>query len=511
MDRPRSPLRDPMANVAAFDLQALLATTVDAVVTVDENGIVLSFDGAAERLFGYSPHEVIGHGIDMLMTEDDRARCGASLEPSLHSGVPHLIGTGREVTARRKDGSTLRGFLSVGPIAGYERPRFIAIVHDLTLRQQALDAVRHERDRANTYLEAMQTILVGLDSAHRITVINRKGCEMLGYAEADLLGRHWFSTVVPTELIASLTPELDALMGRCDHQPHYYEHPVVTRTGARRLMAWRCKRLQADPQDQTRLLCSGEDVTDARRADAELRQSEERMTHVSRLATMGEMASSIAHDINQPLAAITNYAQASVRLLAVNPPDLDEVREALQQIAEQALRAGDIIRRLRSLVRNRQTAFELGAINTIVAEVEPLLRADARGSNVKLSFELGDDLPNINLDRIQMQQVVLILVRNAIDALNDVPADRRSVLVRTTAVPNAVQVVVQDDGPGVAPDILGRLFMPFVTTKDNGTGLGLAIARTIVEAHRGRLDYHANQPRGACFVVALPAGPMIPS
>jgi two-component system sensor kinase FixL len=265
--------------------------------------------------------------------------------------------------------------------------------------------------------------------------------------------------------------------------------------------------VQEDAQDGTRLLCSGDDVTDTRRAEVELRESHERMTHVSRLATMGEMASSIAHEINQPLAAITNYAQAGARLLTRGGSDLTDVGEALQQIAEQALRAGDIIRRLRSLVGHRSTAREPSDLNAVVAEIEPLARADARATHVALSFEFAPQLPNLTLDRIQIQHVVLILVRNSIDALSDAPSGQRSVSVRIGATNEAIQILVQDNGPGIAPTVLERLFQPFVTTKENGTGLGLAIARTIIEAHRGSLEYRDMQPHGACFVATLPADP----
>jgi two-component system sensor kinase FixL len=501
-----------MTDAPSLELQALLDTTVDAVITVDQRGTVLSFNGAAERLFGYRAEEAIGRDIGMLMTETDRDRYAAYLEHYLRSGVPRIAGAGREVLARRKDGSVLQAFLSVGAIAGYHPPRFVGLLHDLTLRHQALSAVARERDRANRYLEAAQTMLVGLDLTHHVTMINRKGCEVLGYDEAHLLGSDWFGKVVPADLRAHLAGEFEALLQRRPPQAHFCEYPVLTRAGERRLVAWRCMVVEHDADEATGVLCSGDDVTDARRSELEIREARERMTHVSRLATMGEMASGIAHEINQPLAAITSYAQASARLLDSASPDLTDVRDALQQIAGQALRAGEIIRRLRSLVRNRSTTREPADLNAVIAEIEPLTRADARASDVRLSFDFAEGLPRVNLDRIQIQQVVLNLVRNSIDAVHELPSGQRSVLVRTAPAPDgSVQIFVQDNGPGVAQEIRGRLFMPFVTTKESGTGLGLAISRTIIEAHRGRLDYRPHQPQGACFAATLPADPDTPS
>ena len=255
----------------------------------------------------------------------------------------------------------------------------------------------------------------------------------------------------------------------------------------------------------TEVLWSGDDITETHRAEQELREARQRITQVSRLATLGEMASGIAHELNQPLAAIANFAQAGTRLLALPQPDLQDISEALRQIAEQALRAGDIVHRFRSLARHRSLTLEAGDLNEAIREIEPLTHADARASGVRLSLELAAGLPPVALDRIQMQQVLLNLLRNSIDALQSAPMGQREVTIRTAAqLDGHVELSVADNGPGVPEKIRERLFMPFATTKEHGTGLGLVISRTIVEAHRGRLDYHSNRPHGARFIITLP-------
>jgi len=246
-------------------------------------------------------------------------------------------------------------------------------------------------------------------------------------------------------------------------------------------------------------------VTDARIAEEQAREARERMMHVSRLATMGEMATGIAHELNQPLAAITTYAQAASRLLRASPPGLDDVDEALQQIAVQGLRAGEIIRRLRSLVRNRETQREPAQINGLIEELGTLTRADARLNDVRITLDLAADLPFAEVDRIQIQQVLLNLVGNAVQALESKSSAEREVVISTQLnAEGDIEVRVQDTGPGVSNDMRGRLFLPFATTKDGGTGLGLAISRSIIEAHKGKLEYTPNLPRGACFVFRLP-------
>jgi C4-dicarboxylate-specific signal transduction histidine kinase len=218
------------------------------------------------------------------------------------------------------------------------------------------------------------------------------------------------------------------------------------------------------------------------------------------------MASGISHEINQPLAAITTYAQAARRLLSASPPELEVVADSLEQIAAQALRAGEIIRRLRSLVRNRETQREPTAINGLIEELGTLTRADARLNDVHVTLGLAAGLPLLQLDRIQIQQVLLNLVGNAVQSLQATSSAERGIHISTALnADGEVEVCVRDNGPGVAADFMPKLFLPFATTKAEGTGLGLAISRSIIEAHKGKLEYRPNAPRGACFLFRLPA------
>jgi two-component system sensor kinase FixL len=231
---------------------------------------------------------------------------------------------------------------------------------------------------------------------------------------------------------------------------------------------------------------------------------------VSRLATMGEMAAGISHELNQPLAAIANYAQACVRLLRLPAPDLPEIGGALEQISGQALRAGEIIRRIRSLVRNEDVRREAQDINGLIREVHALLATDARVHDGRLELDLHDPLPTVTVDKVQIQQVLMNLVHNAFEAQGSelmgdhggTPAEVRIATTLTDA--GDVEVSVTDHGPGLAGDLEQRIFEPFFTTKATGTGLGLAISRSIIKSHASRLGYRANEPRGACFFFVLP-------
>jgi two-component system sensor kinase FixL len=360
----------------AEEFQALLDAAVDGIVLIDHQGKVQAFNRAAERLFGYRAEEILGSNVSVLMTNADRDEHDGHLARYIKSRVAHVIGTGRDVEARRKDGSVFPVFLCVGVVGGAEPPRFVGFIQDVSYR---------------------------------------------------------------------------------------------------------------------------------RRAEEEAHRLQDRLTHVSRLATVGEMSAGIAHELNQPLTAVANYAQACDRLLGMPDPDIEEIRGALRQITTQAVRAGDIIRRLRTLARNDLLKREPTDINLLIEELTDLIQLDAKAHGVQYKLDLAAKLPPLEVDRAQVQQVVLNLVRNALEALSESSCSPRQAAVRTQLLPEGdVEIAVCDNGPGISPTIAGHLFDPFCTTKSQGTGLGLAISRTIIKSHQGALEYRPNLPSGACFTVRLP-------
>jgi C4-dicarboxylate-specific signal transduction histidine kinase len=242
------------------------------------------------------------------------------------------------------------------------------------------------------------------------------------------------------------------------------------------------------------------------RASEEERQTlHGQMLHVSRLATVGEMAAGIAHELNQPLAAITNYAHACERLLGRPDADLAEVREALRQISAEAIRAGDILRRLRTLARSHTVQRSPADINAVIREIAELLEGDARAHRARLVLELTEPLPRVLIDAAQVQHVLLNLARNGFEAMAPGGAAQPDLLIRTGhAEAQTVEVAVCDNGPGLTALALERLFDPFFSTKDEGTGLGLPISNTLIRAQGGTLGYRPNLPVGACFYFRLP-------
>jgi len=257
------------------------------------------------------------------------------------------------------------------------------------------------------------------------------------------------------------------------------------------------------------------DLTEQKRAEAEARESERRVremqmevAHANRVATMGQLTASIAHEVNQPIAAAVTNAQAALRWLEARPPDLQEVRQALDHIVKDANRAGDVIGRIREIVKKAPPRKDRVDINEAIREVIELTRGEAAKQGASVRTVLGEGLPLIEGDRVQLQQVVLNLIVNGVQAMGAVEEGPRELLVATArAEPNGVLVAVKDSGPGVAPANLERLFTPFYTTKPGGLGMGLSICRSIIEAQGGRLWVTANLPRGAIFYFTVPTRP----
>jgi C4-dicarboxylate-specific signal transduction histidine kinase len=257
------------------------------------------------------------------------------------------------------------------------------------------------------------------------------------------------------------------------------------------------------------------DLTEQKRAEAEARESERRyremqmeVAHANRVATMGQLTASIAHEVNQPIAAAVTNAEAALRWLGARPPDLEEVGQALGRIVKDANRAGDVIGRIRELIQKAPPRKDRVDMNEAIREVIELTRGEAvkNGASVQTALEAG--LPLVEGDLVQIQQVVLNLIVNALQAMGAVAEGPRELFITTAqAEPNGVMVAVKDSGPGLAPASLEHLFSPFYTTKPGGLGMGLSICHSIIEAHGGRLWVTANLPRGAIFYFTVPTHP----
>jgi signal transduction histidine kinase len=248
--------------------------------------------------------------------------------------------------------------------------------------------------------------------------------------------------------------------------------------------------------------------------EAEARESEQRyrevqleLAHTNRVATTGQLTASITHEVNQPLTAAVTYALAARRWLSAEPPNLREVDNALSLVVREGNRAGEVVGRIRALIKKAPPRKDAVAINDAILEVVALTRMEVANNSVSVRTQLAEGLPHVQGDRVQLQQVLLNLIINAIEAMRDVGEEERELLISTRNEPDGVSVEVRDSGPGFAPAAFERVFEAFYTTKPGGLGLGLSICRSIIEAHNGRLWAGPNVPRGAVFGFIAPAHP----
>jgi two-component system sensor kinase FixL len=488
------------------EVLALLEATVDAAVIMDDRGRISAFNRSAEEMFGYRAADALGRNVGMLMTPSDRAYHDGHLRGYLAGAEPHVLGRGRDVRVLHRDGSEFSVFLSVGRIPNTDPPLFVGHMHDTSLRRKVLATLEKERQLNRLYLDLAQVMLIATDQAGVVRLVNQRAVRVLGKQSADIVGASWVDGCVAPDDRPAARNAFRAVLMSGSNEPQASEYHVRSAEGEDRFITWRGVALRDNNDVATGVMLSGEDVTDQRRAESEAHRALERMNSVSRLATMGEMAAGISHELNQPLAAIANYAQACARLIRLPEPDVPVISGAIEQIAGQALRAGEIIKRIRSLVRNEDVRRETQDINELIREVLTLLASDARVHDGALELDLADDLPAVTVDGVQIQQVLMNLVHNAFEAAGEQGGSGFEVRITTRRAENGdVEVSVNDLGPGLPRDAEQRVFEPFFTTKPTGTGLGLAISRSIIKAHEARLEYRPNHPRGACFYFILPA------
>ena len=377
---------------------------------------------------------------------------------------------------------------------------------DIAERRHVEEVLRDSEAKIRRLFDANIVGIFLWELGGRVLEANDAFLSMLGYDREDIDRMNW-EEMTPPEWADRGMQTRKELKATTIAPP--YEKEFFRKDGSRVPVLIGAAGFGSDREGVAFVL----DLTERKRAEAEARESERRfrevqmeLAHANRAATMGHLTASIAHEVNQPITAARTNAMAALRFLGRNPPDLAEVTEALDCIVSDTGRANDIIGRIRALIQKAPPLKESVDLNEAIREVIELTRGEAVKAGVSVHTVLADDLPVVEGDRVQLQQVVLNLIVNAIQAMGAVADGVREVVISTARVePNGVLVAIKDFGPGLAPDRLKLIFTPFYTTKPGGLGVGLSICRSIIEAHEGRLWITANQPRGTIFQFTLPA------
>ncbi|GGF43621.1 sensor protein FixL [Aliidongia dinghuensis] len=492
----------PQESVAWW--KAIIDTAVDGIVTIDETGLIRSFNRACERLFGYTAAEVLGRNVHMLMPSPYHEQHDGYLKRYRETGEKRIIGIGRHVQGRRADGSVFPMYLSVGEIVppeGGER-LFLGIIHDTTEQHAVEHELRETAERLRSILALVPDAIVIIDEMGRIDFFGAAAERLFGWSAEDVRGRN-VSLLMPS-------PYYEQHDGYLKRYRETGEKRII---GIGRIVVGKRRDGSTFPMELAvgemsiagRRLFTGfvRDLTEHQLAEKRLQSLQAELLHVSRLSAMGEMAAALAHELNQPLTAVINWTQAAFRLLnqpdgSANPKALEFMEKAIGQ----ANRAGQIIRRLRDFIGKGESEHRVENINKVVEEASALALVGAQEHGVRATLELAGDLPGVLIDKVQIQQVIINLVRNALEALASV--DRRVLVISTALVDeDTVEVRVADSGPGLAPEVAAQLFQPFVTTKEKGMGIGLSISRSIIDNHGGRLVATPNPGGGVVFSFTL--------
>jgi len=484
---------------------AILDSALDCIVTIDHEGCITEFNPAAEHTFGYPRDEVLGkHLADVIIPPSLREKHRQGFARYLATGEARVLGKRIEMTAVRADGSEFPVELAITRIPLEGPPSFTGYLRDIT-----------ERKRAEQELRRSEAFLAEAQHLSRIGSFSwRPGTDEITWSEQ-------LYRIFQIDRDAPVTFELIGTRIHPEDLSIFQEH--IERSRRDRSDVQLGFRLQMPggavkyvhvaahirgDHGQLEYIGAVQDVTERRASEEALSSARSELSHVARVMSLGVLTASIAHEVNQPLSGIVTNASTCLRMLAADPPNVDGARETARRTIRDGNRASEVISRLRSLYGKKDPTIESVDLNEATQEVIALALSELQKNRVILRPELAGDLPLVAGDRVQLQQVILNLLRNASDAMSTVDDRPRDLLIRTELDDNdRARLSVSDVGIGFEPQAAGKLFEAFYTTKSEGMGIGLSVSHSIIERHHGRLWATPNSGPGVTFSFSIPCRP----
>ena len=484
-------------------LQTLFDAAPEFIFVIDSEAEIIKVNHYACVHSGYTADEIIGHNLGDFFTEQS--------QHILDRHLPDLRENGHDQASIGficRNGHVIDMECTATAIADEkdESGTFLIIQRDVTERNRATAALLISEQRFRTIFNSSYQLIGILGHDGTLLEANQTALDLGGLKQEDVVGRpfwdtYWwrYSTAVQDRLKAAIR---EASQGK----PTGYEEQVLAADNTIRTIEFTLKPI-VNPQGETILIIpEGRDITDKKRAEEDMLLHHQEIAHVIRLSTAGEMASGMAHELNQPLAALVSYCGTAKSLLKSLPESKQKIGDILERASEQAQRAGRIIRHLREFVGKESNSQRPVDIDQLFKEIDFLLGPELKDAAIKLEYRLHSQGCTVNANKVQIEQVLVNMVRNSIEAMQAANTDDGLVLVETRRLEDgSIEVTVTDNGPGIDADIMDRLFNPFQTSKASGMGMGLSISRSIIEAHGGSMWAKNQHPRGAMIGFILPA------
>src|SRR4030043_66061 len=484
-------------------LENLLDSMDWGVLTVDKNMRITTFNRAAEEISGLRREDVLNKECHQVL-KGDLCKDECPVKTAMETGKTVFS---YEIMITNKAGKKIPVNVATSALRSRNNEIIGAVENfrDLTKHKGLWAKLREERNRAQQYLNIAGVIIIAIDAQGLITLINKKGCEVLDYKEEEIIGRNWFDLSVPEKVREKRKATFRKVMAGEEKEEEDYENTIITKSGEEKMVSWHNTTLVDEKGLIIGTLSSGEDVTKRKETEVEWIRAE-------KLTSLGQLAASVAHEVNNPLAGILVYTTLLLKKYQGKKLQTEETENQLLKMKKELERTSRIIRNLLDFSRQSDADMRPTEINKVVEAALLLVRHQISLENIGLELKLGQDLPLVLAGFDQSQQVLINLILNATQAM----AEGGKLSIATSAaknvrigesLKNTVRIDVTDTGVGIPKENLGKLFTPFFTTKEKGkgVGLGLPVVHGIIERHKGKIEVASEVNRGTTFTIYLEA------